>query len=121
MAVFPPGTSFLFVGKLEVMTREQARALVEAGGGVCPSAVSEELDYLVLGNENSPLYGGEKKPKQLKAEALIEAGAPIAVITEDEFLDLVGVPPTPLAYAPAEEDEAQSAEPAPEDEAEDER
>jgi NAD-dependent DNA ligase len=87
------GTSFLFVGKLSTMTREQARALVESRGGVCPSGVCENLDYLVVGDENSPFYGqGEKKPKQLKAEALIEAGAPIAIITEGEFLSLLDEP-----------------------------
>jgi NAD-dependent DNA ligase len=91
MAIIPKGTSFLFVGKLISMTREQARTLVESLGGTCPSGVSENLDYLVLGDENSPLYGrGEKRPKQLKAEAMIDAGAPIAIITEEEFLGLVG-------------------------------
>jgi NAD-dependent DNA ligase len=106
MSSFPQGTQFLFVGKLEAMTREQARALVEASGGLCPSAVSKDLDYLVVGNENSPLYGGEKKPKQLKAEAMIEAGAAIAVITEDEFLNMLGVEPSvpPQPHA-SEEDE----------------
>ncbi len=90
MPVFPKGTSFLFVGKLSQMTREQARVLVKALGGTCPSGVSEKLDYLVLGDENSPLYGrGSKKPKQLKAEALIDAGAPIAIITEEEFMSMV--------------------------------
>lgn len=88
--MFPEGTKFHFVGKLSSMTREQARALVEAKGGVCPSAVSEELDYLVVGNEDSSFYGGEKKAKQVKAEALVEAGAPIAIISEEDFLALVG-------------------------------
>jgi NAD-dependent DNA ligase len=90
MPIFPRGTSFLFVGKLSKMTREQARLLVKSLGGTCPSGVSENLDYLVLGDENSPLYGlGDKKPKQLKAEALIDAGAPIAIITEEEFMNMV--------------------------------
>ena len=93
MAGFPSGTSFLFVGKLRGMTREQARALVEARGGVCPSALSEDLDYLVVGDEGSPFYGGEKKPKQLKAEDLIESGARIAIITETEFMDLLDEQP----------------------------
>ena len=90
MTFFPRGTSFLFVGKLAKMTREQARLLVKSQGGTCPSGVSENLDYLVLGDENSPLYGrGDKKPKQLKAEALIDTGAPIAIITEEEFMSMV--------------------------------
>lgn len=90
MSIFPKGTSFLFVGKMNKMTREQARLVVKSLGGTCPSGVSEKLDYLVLGDENSPLYGlGDKKPKQLKAEALIDAGAPIAIITEEEFMSMV--------------------------------
>ena len=95
MIVFPAGTSFLFVGKLASMTREQARVLVEAHGGICPSALSEDLDYLVVGNEDSPFYGGTKKPKQLKAEALIEAGARIAIITESDFMALLDEDPPP--------------------------
>lgn len=86
----PQGTTFLFVGKLATMTREQARALVLSIGGSCPSGVTEHLDYLVIGDENSPVYGrGDKRPKQLKAEAMIEAGAPIAIITEQEFLRML--------------------------------
>jgi len=93
MPPFPNGTKFLFVGKLNSMTREQARATVESLGGSCPSGISQDLDYLVVGDENSPLYGGEKKTKQAKAEALIEAGAPIAIISEDEFLSMIGEAP----------------------------
>ncbi len=88
--IIPKGTSFVFVGKLSSMTRDQARILVESKGGICPSALAPELDYLVVGNENSPLYGGEKKPKQIKAEAMIEAGAPLAIIDENDFLGLLG-------------------------------
>jgi NAD-dependent DNA ligase len=91
MGTFPVGTSFVFVGKLKSMTRDQARAIIESLGGNCPSGVSNDLDYLVVGNDNSPLYSmTEKKPKHMKAEALIEAGAPIAIISEDEFLNLIG-------------------------------
>ncbi|MBW1809319.1 MAG: BRCT domain-containing protein [Deltaproteobacteria bacterium] len=91
MILIPDGTSFLFVGKLMTMTREQARLLVTSLGGRCPSGVSKDLDYLVVGNENSPIYGkGEKKPKQLKAEAMIDAGARIAIINEQDFLNMVG-------------------------------
>jgi NAD-dependent DNA ligase len=90
MVFIPVGTSFLFVGKLASMTREQARALVETRGGTCPSGVSEDLDYLVVGDEESPFYGGPKKPKQLKAEALIDAGARIAILTEGDFLAMFG-------------------------------
>jgi NAD-dependent DNA ligase len=98
MGTFPVGTSFVFVGKLNSMTRDQARAMVESLGGICPSGVSSDLDYLVVGNDNSPLYSmTDKKSKHKKAEALIEAGAPIAIISEDEFLNLIGETPAILA------------------------
>ncbi len=94
MVEIQEGTSFLFVGKLSSMTREQARVLVTSLGGRCPSGVNEDLDYLVIGDENSPLYGkGDKKPKQEKVEAMIEAGARTAVINEEDFLRLLGDPP----------------------------
>jgi NAD-dependent DNA ligase len=90
MGLIPDGTSFLFVGKLASMTREQARAIVESQGGTCPSGLSHTLDYLVVGDENSPFYGGDKKPKQIKAEAMIDSGARIAIISERDFLSLLG-------------------------------
>jgi NAD-dependent DNA ligase len=91
MAKFPEGTTFVFVGKLATMTREQARALALSQGGVCPSGVTPNLDYLVIGDEDSPIYGmGDKKSKQLKAESLIDAGAPTVILTEEEFLALLG-------------------------------
>lgn len=90
MGSIPAGTSFLFVGKMASMTRAQARAIVESQGGSCPSGLNNNLDYLVVGDENSPFYGGDKKPKQVKAEAMIEAGARIAIISERDFLNLVG-------------------------------
>ena len=88
MSRFPPGTSFLFVGKLESMTREQARAIVRSLGGVCPSGPVATLDYLVVGHDETS-SSADKKAKQARVEALIEAGAPTAVIDEREFLELV--------------------------------
>ena len=100
--MIPKGTSFLFVGKFASMSRDQARVLVESNGGVCPSGLKPDLDYLVVGNENSPFYGGEKKPKQAKAEAMIEAGSAMAIIAEDEFLNLLGEPSAAELEAKAE-------------------
>jgi BRCT domain type II-containing protein len=95
MTAFPQGTSFLFVGKLESMSRDQARSLVMAKGGRCPSAPSADLDYLVVGNEQSPFYGGDKKPKQIKAESLIDAGASTAIITENDFISMIDLESQP--------------------------
>ena len=43
------GLNFVFSGKLEQWTREQAKRLVESMGGRAASSVSKETDYLVAG------------------------------------------------------------------------
>lgn len=79
------GKSFVFTGTLEGFTREQAQARVVELGGETPSGVSKTLAYLVIGAGK-----GAKSSKQKKAEELIAAGAPLQVISEEEFLELTG-------------------------------
>lgn len=82
--------SFLFTGKLATMTRSQAKKKVSAANGTNGSGVSGKLDYLVVGDEGSPLYGqGRKGSKLLKAEKLIEKGASLRVISETAFLQML--------------------------------
>lgn len=85
----PRGLTFLFTGKLASMTRDEAKARVSAIGGKSAGSVSKTLDVLVIGDDGSPLYGGGAKgDKQRKAEALVAAGAKIAIISESAFLQL---------------------------------
>lgn len=79
------GKSFLFTGALEAFTRKEAEQKVEQYGGVSAAGVSKTLDYLVVGAGK-----GAKSSKQKKAEKLIEAGAELEVISEGEFLALIG-------------------------------
>lgn len=79
------GKSFVFTGTLEGFTREQAQARVLALGGETPSGVNKALSYLVVGAGK-----GAKSSKQKKAEELIAAGAPLKVLSEAEFLELIG-------------------------------
>jgi DNA ligase (NAD+) len=79
------GKSFVFTGTLEAFTREVAQARVQALGGEVPSGVTKNLTYLVVGAGR-----GAKSSKQKKAEELIAAGAPLKILSEDEFLALVG-------------------------------
>ncbi|MCB9765911.1 MAG: BRCT domain-containing protein [Alphaproteobacteria bacterium] len=84
------GQSFLFTGKLSTMSRGEATKKVTAAGGKNASGVNQSLDYLVIGDEGSPLYGqGRKGSKQVKAEKLIEAGAGIRIISETAFLQML--------------------------------
>ncbi|MFV8749903.1 NAD-dependent DNA ligase LigA [Nannocystaceae bacterium ST9] len=79
------GKTFLFTGALEAFTRKQAEDKVGAHGGVNAAGVSKTLDYLVIGAGK-----GAKSSKQTKAEKLIEGGAALQIIGEQEFLAMIG-------------------------------
>ncbi|QEG40492.1 BRCT domain-containing protein [Roseimaritima ulvae] len=84
------GASFVFTGKLKTMTRGEAQGKVTAAGGANSSTVGKKLDYLVIGDEGSPLYGeGRKGSKQVKAEKLNDDGAGIRIISETAFLQML--------------------------------
>jgi DNA ligase (NAD+) len=71
------GKTFLFTGKLSLFTREQAEEMVEKHGGKNISAVSKNLNYLVV---------GEKAGSKLKKAQ--EIGT-IEILDEREFLEMV--------------------------------
>lgn len=69
--------TFLFTGKLSLFTREQAEEMVEKHGGKNISAVSKNLNYLVV---------GEKAGSKLKKAQDIGT---IVILDEQQFLDLI--------------------------------
>ncbi len=71
------GKTFLFTGKLSLFTREQAEEMVEKNGGKNISAVSKNLNYLVV---------GEKAGSKLKKAQTIGT---IEILDEQQFLDLI--------------------------------
>ena len=71
------GKTFLFTGKLSLFTREAAEEMVEKNAGKNISAVSKNLDYLVV---------GEKAGSKLKKAQ--DLGS-ITILDEQEFLDLI--------------------------------
>ena len=84
------GKSFLFTGKLSTMTRGEAEQKVTDAKGKNAGSVNAKLDYLVIGDEGSPLYGnGRKGSKQVSAEKLIAAGAGLKIISETAFLKML--------------------------------
>ena len=72
------GKTFLFTGKLSLFTRESAEEMVEKHGGKNISAVSKNLNYLIV---------GEKAGSKLKKAQDIGT---ITILDEQEFLDLIG-------------------------------
>lgn len=85
------GKSVVFTGGLAHLDRKSAQKRVQAVGGKTPSGVSAELDFLVVGDDGSPLLGdGEKSSKHKSADKLVAKGAKVAIITEAQFLDLLG-------------------------------
>lgn len=71
------GKTFLFTGKLSLFTREAAEEMVEKHGGKNISAVSKNLNFLVV---------GEKAGSKLKKAQDIGT---IEILDEQQFLDLV--------------------------------
>jgi len=94
------GKKFMFTGKLAGMQRSQAQSKVTSIGGVSAGSVSADLDFLVVGDDGSPLFGGGAKgDKILKAEKLINQGSRLKIISETEFMRMcdrtISTPATP--------------------------
>jgi DNA ligase (NAD+) len=80
------GKSFLFTGKMAAMERGEAEKKVESLGGEIAGGVTRDLDYLVIGSEG--YQNRDKGNKWIKAESLIQKGAGIKIIPEEEFLEM---------------------------------
>lgn len=86
------GASVVFTGAMERMARKDAQVLVRANGGTTPTTVTADLRYLVLGDGDHAKYlAGERSSKSKRAEALQAKGAALEIISESQFLALVGV------------------------------
>ncbi len=82
--------TFLFTGKLATMTRKDAQGKVTGANGKNAKSVTAKLDYLVVGDEGSPLFGnGKKGSKLLKAEKLQQDGSEMKIISETAFLQML--------------------------------
>lgn len=79
------GKKFLFTGALLAMERGKAEKLMEEKGGEIASGVTQDLDYLVVGD------GGGAGSKLEKAKALQTKGAKVKIISETEWKKMVEV------------------------------
>ena len=86
------GKRVAFTGKLASMTRAKAKALVRGHGGIFASSLSRRTSVLVIGQDGWPLQkDGRLTSKLRRAHAFARAGQRIVVLSEEEFLILLGL------------------------------
>ncbi|TNE49953.1 MAG: hypothetical protein EP343_10320 [Deltaproteobacteria bacterium] len=84
------GKTVLFTGKLSSLTRSDAQARLKEVGGKAAKSVTKDLDFLVVGDDGSPLFtGGKKGSKLTKAEKLQAEGAALEIISETAWLGMM--------------------------------
>lgn len=83
------GESLVFTGALVMPRREAADMAARAGCNVAAN-VSKKTTLLVVGTQDSSkLKGYEKSTKHRKAQALIEKGVEIQILSESDFSELI--------------------------------
>lgn len=86
------GKKFLFTGALSAMSRAQAEKEVARLGGLLPAGVTRDLDCLVLGDADMVRFrAGWRSGKLQKVEGLNAGGAGIRVLSESDFMAMVGL------------------------------
>lgn len=86
------GERVAFTGTLASMTHAEAANVVVEHGGVATEHVSRQTTMLVVGDEGWPLEdNGQPSLKLQQAERLREAGQPLEVLSESQWLMLLGL------------------------------
>ena len=84
------GETVLFTGTLGMPRHQAADMAAEAGCNVV-NGVSKKVTILVVGiQDESKLKGYEKSSKHRKVESLMERGVEIQILSESDFLELIG-------------------------------
>ena len=85
------GMSVVFTGKLVNFKRDDARAMVVGVGGEAPERLTMSTDYLVVGAQDLRVVGEKGMSGKMKNAAQYrEKGAPIEIIDENDFLEMMG-------------------------------
>ena len=85
------GASIVFTGTLVSMGRKDAQKAARDAGASTPSSVTQTTTHVVLGDDDYAKYeSGWRSTKLKKAESLRAAGADLRVISEREFLVMIG-------------------------------
>lgn len=81
------GRTVVFTGTLSSMPRYEAQQLIADIGGINGGSVTKETDFLIVGQQDYRVVGDDgMSNKQERAIKLIEKGAEMEVISEDDFL-----------------------------------
>jgi tetratricopeptide (TPR) repeat protein len=86
------GRRVAITGRMAAMTRPEVEALVRERGGIVEDAVTRRTEILVVGAEGIPLAeDGAPSRKLRRARERIEGGAPLEILSEDAFLERLGL------------------------------
>ncbi|NLL23798.1 MAG: exonuclease [Tissierellia bacterium] len=85
------GKIIVFTGNIDGLSRAEAAQCVVNLGGSCGNNVTRKTNYVVIGSYDPHQGVKGKSGKTKKAEELIAKDFPIEIITQHEFLDLIGI------------------------------
>jgi DNA polymerase III subunit epsilon len=84
------GATVVFTGTLESMVRRDAMQRVLDLGGCCPSTLTRNTNFLVVGDQDFRKFtDGISSSKMKAAQRLRVAGGDIELISEDDFLRIL--------------------------------
>jgi DNA polymerase-3 subunit epsilon len=91
------GKQIVLTGRFRVLSQEDARSLAVCSGATCQESIDDSTDFLVIGNHRQrtpPLGEPAQDPASLENLATLRrnGGQSIRVVSEDEFIGLVGSP-----------------------------
>lgn len=85
------GNAVVFTGQLLRLSREDAEVLTQSCGGRVQSSVTRRTSLVVVGetDHRTRAAGRSESVKEMKARELREAGAPIRILSENDFWALI--------------------------------
>lgn len=84
------GENMAFTGSLNI-PRKEAQRIAAALGCTPQNGVTKKTTILVVGEQDLTKIKGDKSAKHTKAEELIEKGAPIRIIGEQDFAAMAAI------------------------------
>ena len=80
----------VFTGTMSMPRQDMMRMVLDIGGRA-KDTLTQSTDFLVVGQQDYRIVGEEgMSGKQKKAMQMIEKGAPLQVLSESEFMEMIG-------------------------------